>query len=83
MHDAIQGYPTWSGLYGGRAITHQGIVDLEKGAPLEEVVTAFQKARDAGDESRLVSFAYVVKPPYIPRYTLSGANIRTAVLGLV
>jgi hypothetical protein len=60
MHDAIQGYPTWSSTYGGRGITHQGVVDLANGIPLEEVAASFQKAMETGDESRLVTWAYVV-----------------------
>ncbi|KAI1875673.1 uncharacterized protein JN550_001959 [Neoarthrinium moseri] len=56
-HDAIQGYPTWSRTYTARAITHQGIVDLEHGNSVENVAASFNEAKQQGDESRLVTFA--------------------------
>ncbi|KAI1251219.1 hypothetical protein MGN70_008281 [Eutypa lata] len=44
-------------MYSGRAISHKGIEELEKGASLEDVVIVFQKAKQEDDESRLVAFA--------------------------
>lgn len=59
MHDTIMGFPSYPSMYSGRAISHKGIEELEKGASLEDVAAAFQKAEQEGDESRLVAFAYV------------------------
>ncbi|KAI1308367.1 2-nitropropane dioxygenase [Xylaria venustula] len=57
LHDKIAGYPNWPSSYAGRAFLHKGIQDLEKGASLEDVSAAFQRANEEGDESRLVVFA--------------------------
>ncbi|KAI1327438.1 2-nitropropane dioxygenase [Xylariaceae sp. FL0255] len=57
MHDPIAGYPVWSSVYSARAISHKGLDDLGKGASLEDIAAAYQRAQKEGDESRLVAFA--------------------------
>ncbi|KAI0872204.1 2-nitropropane dioxygenase [Hypoxylon argillaceum] len=57
MHDIIPGYPIYPGLYSGRALLHKGIQEIENGVPLDNVTAAFHKAKEEGDESRLVTFA--------------------------
>ena len=59
MHDMILGFGSYPSMYSGRAISHKGIEELEKGASLEDVVIVFQKAKQEDDESCLVAFAYV------------------------
>ena len=55
------GFSSYPSMYSGRAVSHKGIEELEKGASLEDVTAAFQKAKQENDESRLVTFAYVLK----------------------
>ncbi|KAI0412801.1 2-nitropropane dioxygenase [Xylaria grammica] len=57
IHDMISGYPIYPSPYSGRAVLHKGIQEIENGASLEDVTAAFHKAKEEGDESRLVTFA--------------------------
>ncbi|TGJ77607.1 hypothetical protein E0Z10_g10662 [Xylaria hypoxylon] len=57
IHDIIPGYPIYPSPYSGRALLHKGIQEIENGVSLEDVTAAFHKAKEEGDESRLVTFA--------------------------
>ncbi|GAW18797.1 hypothetical protein ANO14919_082790 [Xylariales sp. No.14919] len=57
IHDIISGYPIYPSPYSGRAVLHKGIQEIENGASLDDVTAAFHRAKEEGDESRLVTFA--------------------------
>ncbi|KAK3316705.1 FMN-dependent 2-nitropropane dioxygenase [Apodospora peruviana] len=57
FHDDVQGTVIWSKLYDGRAIIGSSYQDHAKGVSLEENVKLFKDAKEAGDNSRMVTWA--------------------------
>lgn len=56
----------WPMKYDGRAIIGQSYQDHSSGMALEENLQKFRTAKDAGENSRMVTWAYVT-----PELTLS------------
>ena len=57
LHDHVQGNMSWPDLYDGRAVVHPCYQDHEAGVSLEENVSKFKTAKDAGDTSRMVTWS--------------------------
>ncbi|KAH8902376.1 2-nitropropane dioxygenase [Coniochaeta sp. PMI_546] len=57
FHDDILGTTVWPGFYDGRAIVNQSYEDHSSGVPLEENLKRFNAAKEAGDNSRMVTWA--------------------------
>ena len=57
FHDAILGTKVWPKMYDGRAVVTDAYRDHVSGISLEENRAKFGAAKDAGDDSRQVTWA--------------------------
>lgn len=57
FHDELRGTTFWPELYDGRAIITKSYEDHLTGMSVEENKTKFGEAKDAGDDSRQVTWA--------------------------
>ncbi|KAK8066591.1 2-nitropropane dioxygenase [Apiospora hydei] len=57
LHDHIQGNMTWPDIYDGRAVVHPCYHDHVAGVPLEENAAKFKTAKEAGDNSMMVTWS--------------------------
>ena len=57
FHDDIQGVTVWPRFYDGRALINPSYTEHLAGVPLEENIQRFNKAKEAGDMSRMVTWA--------------------------
>jgi nitronate monooxygenase len=57
FHDEILGTTIWPGFYDGRAIVGQSYEDHLTGMSIEDNLKKFKEAKEAGDDSRMVTWA--------------------------
>ncbi|KAI1868232.1 hypothetical protein JX265_007055 [Neoarthrinium moseri] len=57
LHDHVQGNKEWPDIYDGRAILHPSYQDDKAGVPLEDNTERFKSAKDAGDNSRMITWS--------------------------
>ncbi|KAK8101357.1 hypothetical protein PG999_011731 [Apiospora kogelbergensis] len=57
LHDHVQGNMSWPDLYDGRAVVHPCYREHEAGVPLNENAAKFKSAKDAGDNSKMVTWS--------------------------
>jgi nitronate monooxygenase len=57
LHDHVQGNKEWPDVYDGRAIIHPSYRDEQAGVSLEDNEKRYKTAQEAGDTSRMVTWA--------------------------
>ena len=57
FHDEILGTTVWPKFYDGRAVVGDSYKDHSAGLSMEDNLKKFQAAKEAGDDSRMVTWA--------------------------